>query len=207
VLLADGSGGARDDAGARSLFEKAAAQNHPRALERMGAFAEDGRGGPQDKAAAKALLRASRRAWRPRCQESAEANGVSLCDQGQARQSGHQSVFLARPDAGDRKGRDIAAPPGNKPPPTAIGERGDVHRTTAMIRKLQSGEYRLYSRKVNPKTGKRRNLGTFKSRAAAENTSATCSISSGISLPKSRRSMRPSIHLLWRQDCRARISA
>lgn len=38
-----------------------------------------------------------------------------------------------------------------------------------MIRKLPSGEYRLYSRKVNPKTGKRRNLGTFKSRAAAEN--------------------------------------
>lgn len=38
----------------------------------------------------------------------------------------------------------------------------------AMIRKLRSGEYRLYSRKANPKTGKRRNLGTFKSRAAAE---------------------------------------
>ncbi|HEY2836879.1 MAG TPA: hypothetical protein VGI89_09950 [Rhizomicrobium sp.] len=37
-----------------------------------------------------------------------------------------------------------------------------------MIRKLASGEYRLYSRKKNPKTGKRRNLGTFKSRAAAE---------------------------------------
>jgi hypothetical protein len=37
-----------------------------------------------------------------------------------------------------------------------------------MIRKLQSGEYRLYSRKIKPKTGKRRNLGTFKSRAAAE---------------------------------------
>jgi hypothetical protein len=37
-----------------------------------------------------------------------------------------------------------------------------------MIRKLQSGEYRLYSRKINPKTGKRRNLGTFRSRAAAE---------------------------------------
>jgi hypothetical protein len=36
-----------------------------------------------------------------------------------------------------------------------------------MIRKLKSGEYRLYSRKVNPRTGKRRNLGTFKSRAAA----------------------------------------
>jgi hypothetical protein len=37
-----------------------------------------------------------------------------------------------------------------------------------MIRKLKSGEYRLYSRKINPKTGRRRNLGTFKSRAAAQ---------------------------------------
>jgi len=30
-----------------------------------------------------------------------------------------------------------------------------------MIRKLRSGGYRLYSRKINPSTGKRRNLGTF----------------------------------------------
>ncbi|HWE07003.1 MAG TPA: hypothetical protein VG274_09860 [Rhizomicrobium sp.] len=37
-----------------------------------------------------------------------------------------------------------------------------------MIRKLKSGGYRLYSSKKNPKTGKRRNLGTFASRAAAE---------------------------------------
>ena len=37
-----------------------------------------------------------------------------------------------------------------------------------MIRKLKSGEYRLYSRKTDPKTGKRRNLGTFPSRVAAE---------------------------------------
>jgi hypothetical protein len=37
-----------------------------------------------------------------------------------------------------------------------------------MIRKLSSGEYRLYSRKVNPKTGRRRNLGTFSTRAGAE---------------------------------------
>ena len=36
------------------------------------------------------------------------------------------------------------------------------------IRKLKSGKYRLYSRKTNPKTGRRRNLGTFGSRAAAE---------------------------------------
>jgi hypothetical protein len=37
-----------------------------------------------------------------------------------------------------------------------------------MIRKLKSGKYRLYSRKADPKTGRRRNLGTFRSRAAAE---------------------------------------
>jgi hypothetical protein len=36
-----------------------------------------------------------------------------------------------------------------------------------MIRKLKSGEYRIYSRKVDPKTGKRRNLGTFKTKEAA----------------------------------------
>ena len=39
---------------------------------------------------------------------------------------------------------------------------------SVMIRKLRSGEYRLYSRKVDPRTGRRRNLGTFGSRAAAE---------------------------------------
>jgi hypothetical protein len=37
-----------------------------------------------------------------------------------------------------------------------------------MIRKLKSGEYRLYSRKIDPRTGKRRNLGTFPTREAAE---------------------------------------
>ena len=37
-----------------------------------------------------------------------------------------------------------------------------------MIRKLSTGGFRLYSRKKNPKTGKRRNLGTFSTRAAAE---------------------------------------
>ena len=37
-----------------------------------------------------------------------------------------------------------------------------------MIRKLPSGRYRLYSRKKDPRTGRRRNLGTFGSRAAAE---------------------------------------
>ena len=47
--------------------------------------------------------------------------------------------------------------------PTKIGFLED-----AMIRKLAAGGYRLYSRKVDPKTGKRRNLGTFKTREAAE---------------------------------------
>lgn len=37
-----------------------------------------------------------------------------------------------------------------------------------MIRKLKSGGFRLYSRKINPKTGRRRNLGTFTTRAAAQ---------------------------------------
>jgi hypothetical protein len=37
-----------------------------------------------------------------------------------------------------------------------------------MIRKLPSGRYRLYSRRKDPRTGRRRNLGTFRTRAAAE---------------------------------------
>jgi hypothetical protein len=46
---------------------------------------------------------------------------------------------------------------------------GSPHAPTpGMIRKLPSGEYRLYSRKKDARTGKRRNLGTFATRAAAE---------------------------------------
>jgi hypothetical protein len=43
-----------------------------------------------------------------------------------------------------------------------------IHPTGIMIRKLKSGEFRLYSRKKDAKTNKRKNLGTFKSRQAAE---------------------------------------
>jgi TPR repeat protein len=57
LMLADGTGGDKDDAGARALFERAAAQNHPGALERMGAFAQEGRGGPKDKEAAKGYFK------------------------------------------------------------------------------------------------------------------------------------------------------
>ena len=46
---------------------------------------------------------------------------------------------------------------------------GEEIREAIMVRKLKSGEYRLYSRKKNAKTGKRRNLGTFRTRKAAEN--------------------------------------
>jgi hypothetical protein len=47
-------------------------------------------------------------------------------------------------------------------------ERLNHQEPALMIRKLASGKYRLYSRKKNPKTGRRRNLGTFASRAAAQ---------------------------------------
>jgi hypothetical protein len=47
-----------------------------------------------------------------------------------------------------------------------------------MIRKIEGG-YRLYSRKKNPKTGKRRNLGTFKTKAAAKSTKKPCNILNG----------------------------
>jgi hypothetical protein len=46
--------------------------------------------------------------------------------------------------------------------------RASPLRRIHMIRKLAAGGYRLYSRKKDPRTGKRRNLGTFPTRAAAE---------------------------------------
>jgi hypothetical protein len=55
--------------------------------------------------------------------------------------------------------RSRRAPPEERPSASAV--------ESAMIRKLKSG-YRLYSRKKDPKTGKRRNLGTFASREAAQ---------------------------------------
>jgi len=47
-------------------------------------------------------------------------------------------------------------------------ERALPGKETTMIRKLANGQYRLYSRKADPKTGKRRNLGTFATREQAE---------------------------------------
>jgi len=46
---------------------------------------------------------------------------------------------------------------------------GAAHlRRLAMIRKLKTGEFRIYSRHADPKTGKRKNLGTFATREKAE---------------------------------------
>ena len=45
---------------------------------------------------------------------------------------------------------------------------GTDEQLRRMIRKLNSGQFRLYSRKKDPRTGKRRNLGTFKTLAAAK---------------------------------------
>jgi hypothetical protein len=58
--------------------------------------------------------------------------------------------------------------------PDVLARRQNLHhraarnRNVLMIRKLKSDGYRLYSRKKNPKTGKRRNLAPFKTRAAAK---------------------------------------
>jgi len=53
-MYAEGTGGPPNDAAARAMFDKAAAQGHAQALDWMGAFVLSGRGGPQDTAAAKA---------------------------------------------------------------------------------------------------------------------------------------------------------
>ena len=50
----------------------------------------------------------------------------------------------------------------------SIDDRRSDAQLFGVIRKLASGQYRLYSRKRDPKTGRRRNLGTFPNRAAAE---------------------------------------
>jgi hypothetical protein len=57
-----------------------------------------------------------------------------------------------------------------------------------MIRKLSSGGYRLYSRKKDPKTGKRRNLGTFKTRGRLRSMNGRCNTSSDTHSSQLKRS-------------------
>lgn len=56
----------------------------------------------------------------------------------------------------------------NRSPATMRGQSFGFRSGADVIRKLKSGEFRLYSSKKDPRTGKRRNLGTFGSRDAAE---------------------------------------
>jgi len=70
---------------------------------------------------------------------------------------------LARQPAGRQAGFR-AEPEG----PFAVAKVQAMDGEIDMIRKLRSGKYRLYSRKKDETTGKRRNLGTFESRQAAE---------------------------------------
>ena len=53
-------------------------------------------------------------------------------------------------------------------PAEGLGANDYSVRWTGKVTAPKTGEYRLYSRKKDPSTGKRRNLGTFSSRAAAE---------------------------------------
>ena len=94
---------------------------------------------------------------------------MSLLELGGQRQNIVVAALLADADPGsDHRpyflGIHLSSGRGNNGAPPGVRTK----RRLPMIRKLASGEYRLYSRKTNPKTGKRRNLGTFKSRAAAE---------------------------------------
>jgi hypothetical protein len=57
---------------------------------------------------------------------------------------------------------------GQPQPGSNAGFGGIMGRGGRMIRKLKSGAYRLYSRKLNPRTGKKRNLGTFDTLEEAE---------------------------------------
>lgn len=80
-------------AAARGQFEKAAAQNHPGALERMGAFAQQGRGGTKDSDAAKAYYERAAALGDDDARKALERMRCP-CDQGQARQRGDEFVLL-----------------------------------------------------------------------------------------------------------------
>jgi hypothetical protein len=74
-------------------------------------------------------------------------------------------VYKAMPANDEMPGAARREPMAIVPLDRSSGQK--PRKDNAMIRKLSSGKYRLYSRKKNPKTGRRRNLGTFVSRAAA----------------------------------------
>jgi hypothetical protein len=74
-----------------------------------------------------------------------------------------------------------------------------------MIRKLKDGRYRLYSRKKDPKTGRRRNLGTFGTRAAALKHERAVSFSNAVVDSEVRHADDPVSQLQGRLRVRVQI--
>ena len=99
-----GVGGPKDDVAARALFEKAAAQDHPEALERMGAFAQSGRGGPQDSSAARAYYEKAAALGNEDAKDALKRLQCRSRDQGQTRKRRDHALLLARA-AGRRERR------------------------------------------------------------------------------------------------------
>ena len=65
------------------------------------------------------------------------------------------------------RGTRVASGRGSNVPPSRRAQYLPEPSELKMIRRLKSGEYRLYSRKKDPRTGRRRNLGTFSTKAKA----------------------------------------
>ena len=94
LMLAEGTGGPKDDTAARNLFEKAAAQNHPGALAQMGAFAQEGRGGPKDNTAAKAYYERAAALGDEDAKKALKRMECPLAIKDKRGKSCHKSLFL-----------------------------------------------------------------------------------------------------------------
>ncbi len=95
LMLADGTGGPQDDAGARNLFEKAAAQNHPVRWSGWARSPQEGRGGAKDSDAAKAVLPARRRARQRRRQKGA-GSGSNVLTRSRTNAEILSRIFVSR---------------------------------------------------------------------------------------------------------------
>jgi uncharacterized protein len=91
VMYAQGTGGPKDEVAARALFEKAAAQNHPGALEWLGAFAQSGLGGGGGSPAT--ITSAPRRSAMRTPRRRSSASTVPTCSRTSAARSGAISAF------------------------------------------------------------------------------------------------------------------
>ena len=110
-MMANGTGGPRTMSRRANLFEKAAAQNHAGALERMGAFAQERTRRAERSSAAKAYYERAAALGDEDAKAGAQAAGMSVRDQGQARKSLHHPLFLSiqariAGNLGNRAGRE-----------------------------------------------------------------------------------------------------